>query len=75
MTSNTESCAKDISQMSERLFITETHHRFNAFIDSLDEPTRHMIRKNAQLNALYDTVLDYVLDSAILLDKTSTHCK
>jgi hypothetical protein len=44
--------------MSERLFITETHHRFNAFIDSLDGPTRHMIRKNAQLNALYDTVLD-----------------
>jgi len=61
--------------MSERLFITESHHRFNTFIDSLDAPTRHMIRKNAQLNALYDIVLDYVLDSAIILDKTNTHCK
>jgi hypothetical protein len=61
--------------MSERLFITETHHRFNTFIDSLDQPTRHMIRKNAQLNALYDAVLDYVLDSAVMLDKTSNRCK
>jgi hypothetical protein len=73
--SNTQFCAKDISQMSERLFITETHHRFNAFIDSLDASTRHMIRKNTQLNTLYDAVLDYVLDSAIVLDKTNNHCK
>ena len=61
--------------MSERLFIAETHHRFNAFIDSLDASTRHMIRKNAQLDALYDAVLDYVLDSAAILDKTNNHCK
>jgi len=51
-----------------RLFISEQNQKFQSFLDLLNEDTRHIIKKNKQLNELFDIFLDYIIDSGKILD-------
>ena len=58
---NTE--IQKINTMKDRLFIAQQADKFERYLAMLDDDTRHIIRKNKQLNDLYDLFLDFILDS------------
>lgn len=51
-----------------RVFLTEHSDKFQRYLAKLDNNTKHIIRNNKQLNELYDLFLDYIIDSAKILD-------
>lgn len=55
--------------MNDRFFLTQYADKFERFLSSVDDNTRHIIRNNKQLNELYDLFLDYILDCNQHLEK------
>jgi len=55
--------------MNDRLFLTQYADKFERFLLTVDDNTRHIIRNNKQLNELYDLFLDYILDCNQYLEK------
>lgn len=51
-----------------RVFLTEHSDKFQRYLAKLDNNTKYIIRNNKQLNELYDLFLDYIIDSAKILD-------
>lgn len=41
---------------------------FNKQLAGLSDSTKHIIRKNVELNSLYDLFLDFIIDSSQHLD-------
>jgi len=52
-----------VSEITNRVFIAHQADKFERFLKSLNENTRHTIRSNKQLNELYDLFLDFIIDS------------
>jgi hypothetical protein len=55
--------------MKDRLFIAQQADKFERYLATIDNDTRHIIRKNKQLNDFYDLFLDFILDSNQHLEK------
>lgn len=60
----------DVSEIANRVFIVTHADKFERFLKQLDEPTRHLIRKEKQLNELYDLFLDFIIDANQHLEVT-----
>lgn len=51
-----------------RFFILQYNDKFTRFLQDLSPSTRELIRKNKDLDRLFDLVLDYTIDSSQKLD-------
>lgn len=51
-----------------RFFILQYNDKFTRFLQDLSPSTRELIRKNKDLDGLFDLVLDYTIDSSQKLD-------
>jgi hypothetical protein len=71
MDTTTTNLAKELKNMTSRLFITRYSELFNKQLASLNDSSKHIIRKNKQLNELYDLFLDFIIDSSQHLDYTT----
>jgi hypothetical protein len=60
---------QNINTMKDRLFIAQQADKFERYLATIDSDTRHVIRKNKQLNDFYDLFLDFILDSNQHLEK------
>ena len=60
----------DVSEIANRVFIAQHADKFERFLKQLNEPARHLIRKEKQLNELYDLFLDFIIDSNQHLEAT-----
>jgi hypothetical protein len=49
--------------MKSDIFIKIQSQKFESFLKIINEDTRFIIRKNKQLNELYDMFLDFIIDS------------
>jgi hypothetical protein len=59
-----------IKNLTNRLFILQYSELFNKQLANLSDSTKHIIRKNEELNSLYDLFLDFIIDSSQHLDYT-----
>ena len=50
-------------KVTDRYFLANQVDRFEQFLATVNSDTRTAIRKNDQLNELYDLFLDFILDS------------
>ena len=51
-----------------RFFILQYNDKFTRYLQDLSPSTRELIRKNKDLDRLFDLVLDYTIDSSQKLD-------
>jgi hypothetical protein len=68
MSTITTNISRELKNTTSRLLITRYNTLFNEFLAKLDNPTKHIIRKNKQLNEFYDLFLDFIIDSSQHLD-------
>jgi hypothetical protein len=59
---------KELVNVSTRFFINEQQQKFQKFLASLDDVSKHIIKNNKQLNEMYDLFLDFIIDSNNILD-------
>jgi len=57
-------------ETKDRYFLASQADRFERFLATINNDTRAIIRKNNQLNELYDLFLDFILDANQHLDKS-----
>lgn len=60
--------AGELRNTSSRLFISRYSSLFNKFLAGLSNPTKEIIKRNKELNDLYDLFLDFIIDSSQHLD-------
>jgi len=58
----------DVKQEIDNCFIAKYSGLFSLFLERLSPQTRDIIRKNKELNDLFDLFLDFILDSSQHLD-------
>lgn len=51
-----------------RFFILQYNDKFTRYLQDLSPSTRELIRKNKDLDKLFDLILDYTIDSSQKLD-------
>ena len=68
MSTSTSATTVPIKNLTNRLFILQYSTLFNRELASLSDSTKHLIRKNKELNSLYDLFLDFIIDSSQHLD-------
>jgi hypothetical protein len=56
--------AKEIESTVDRLFISQYNALFNEYLNKVEPSTRELVRRNKELNALYDVILDFIIDSS-----------
>ena len=59
---------EDVTDVIDRCFITKYNNLFSTFLQKLSPHTRDLIRKNKELDELFDMFLDFILDSSQHLD-------
>ena len=59
---------EDLKQINFRLFLSQHSEKFQQFLSKLDSTSKDIIRKNNQLNQMYDLFLDFIIDSNQFLD-------
>ena len=59
---------EDVLDVIDRCFITRYNSLFSSFLQKLSPHTRDLIRKNKELDELFDLFLDFILDSSQHLD-------
>jgi hypothetical protein len=59
---------KDIKDIVDSCFISKYSTLFNNYLQKLSPETRDIIRKNKELNDLFDLFLDYTIDASQHLD-------
>jgi hypothetical protein len=59
---------KSVKESLDRIFITSYIEKFNKFISNLPIESRDIVRKNKNIDAMYDLVLDFILDASQHLD-------
>jgi len=59
---------EELVNVSTRFFINEQQQKFQKFLTSLDDVSKHVIKNNKQLNEMYDLFLDFIIDSNNILD-------
>jgi len=57
-----------IQSVKYKLFIIQYYEQFNHFLNNIDDSTKHLIKKNKQLDTMYDLFLDFVLDSGQIVE-------
>jgi len=57
-----------IKEIKDEFILSKYNVDFTKFLHSLDDSTKHIIRKNKQLNEMYDLFLDFIIDSSQHLD-------
>ena len=70
MLTNSSATTEPIKSVTNRLFILQYSELFNKQLAGLSDSTKHIIRKNVELNSLYDLFLDFIIDSSQHLDYT-----
>jgi hypothetical protein len=70
MPTNSSATIEPIKSLTNRLFILQYSELFNKQLAGLSDSTKHIIRKNVELNSLYDLFLDFIIDSSQHLDYT-----
>lgn len=55
-------------QILDNCFIAKYNNYFSEYLQNLSPETRELIRKNKDLNSLFDLFLDFILDSSQYLD-------
>lgn len=50
--------------LSSSFFISKYSAMFEKKLNELDDTTKHIIKKNKQLNEVYDLFLDFIIDSS-----------
>jgi len=58
----------DIKNILDNCFITKYSNLFHNYLLNLSPSTREQIRKNKELNELFDLLLDYTIDASQHLD-------
>jgi hypothetical protein len=71
MSISTSATTESIKSVTNRLFILQYSELFNKQLANLSDSTKHIIRKNEELNSLYDLFLDFIIDSSQHLDYTA----
>ena len=56
---------------ANQLFINKYSVLFDRQLSELDDTTKHIIKNNKQLNAMYDLFLDFIIDSNRQMDYNS----
>jgi len=59
---------EEVKQVLDNCFITKYSNLFSKFLQELSPSTRDVIRKNKELNEMFDLFLDFILDSSQHLD-------
>jgi len=59
---------KDIEKTVDNCFISRYHDLFNNALQQLSPFTRDTIRKNKELDKIYDLFLDFIIDASQHLD-------
>lgn len=57
-----------IESLTSKLLLLQYNTLFNKTLASLSDSTKHIIRKNNELDKLYDLFLDFIIDSSQHLD-------
>jgi len=57
-----------IKEIRDEMLLTKYNIDFTKFLNTLDDSTKHIIRKNKKLNEMYDLFLDFIIDSSQHLD-------
>lgn len=60
---------QESKEINARAFISSSRSRFERALLNMDDAAKHIIRRNKQLNELYDLFVDYIIDSSQLLDR------
>ena len=55
---------KETESTVDRLFISQYNMLFNRYLEKVEPPTRELVRRNKELNELYDIILDFIIDSS-----------
>jgi len=55
---------KETESTVDRLFISQYNALFNQYLNKVEPPTRELVRRNKELNELYDVILDFIIDSS-----------
>lgn len=61
----------DIKEIVDSCFIAKYNSLFSRFLQKLSPESRDIIRKNKELDELFDLFLDFILDSSQHLDYKS----
>lgn len=56
--------AKEVAGTIDRLFISRYNALFNEYLNKVEPSTRELMRRNKELNELYDIILDFIIDSS-----------
>lgn len=59
---------KDVQDVIDNCFITKYSSLFNNYLQKLSPNTREIIRKNNELNEMFDLFLDFTIDASQHLD-------
>ena len=57
-----------VKEIIDSCFITKYSELFSGYLNKLTPQTRDLIRKNKELNELFDLFLDFCIDSSQHLD-------
>lgn len=55
---------KEVESTVDRLFISQYNALFNEYLTKVEPSTRELVRRNKNLNDLYDIILDFIIDSS-----------
>jgi hypothetical protein len=55
---------KEVAGTVDRLFISQYNALFNEYLTKVEPHTRELVRRNKELNELYDIILDFIIDSS-----------
>jgi len=59
---------EDVQDVVDNCFISRYSNLFASYLRKLSPETRDIIRKNKELNNLFDLLLDYTIDASQHLD-------
>lgn len=59
---------EDVQDVVDNCFISKYSNLFHKFLLELSPESREIIRKNKELNNLFDLLLDYTIDASQHLD-------
>lgn len=59
---------EEVKDVVDNCFITKYCNLFNEYLQKLSPHTRDSIRKNKELDEMYDLFLDFILDASQHLD-------
>ena len=55
---------KEVAGTVDGLFISRYNALFNEYLTKVEPHTRELVRRNKELNELYDIILDFIIDSS-----------